>query len=85
MVADETGWATVPPGTRKSLYDNPEYQAAPFAAVTLKAMQTADPTNPAIRPVPAPVQFVGIPEFQLWDRRGSECGGALAEDDGGCG
>ena len=42
MVADETGWATVPPGTRKSLYDNPEYQAAPFAAVTLKAMQTAD-------------------------------------------
>ena len=47
LVADNAGWATVPPGTRKSTYDNPDYQkAAPFAAVTLQAMQTADPTNP---------------------------------------
>jgi sorbitol/mannitol transport system substrate-binding protein len=66
MAAEDSGWATVPPGTRKSTYDNPEYQkAAPFAAVTLKAMQTADPTNPAIKKVPyVGVQFVGIPEFQ---------------------
>jgi sorbitol/mannitol transport system substrate-binding protein len=66
LAAGDGGWATVPPGTRKSTYDNPEYQkAAPFAAVTLKAMQTADPTNPAIKPVPyIGVQFVGIPEFQ---------------------
>ena len=89
MVADETGWATVPPGTRKSLYDNPEYQkAAPFAAVTLKAMQTADPTNPAIRPVPyTGVQFVGYSGVSvLWDGRGSECGGSPGgQDDGGCG
>src|ERR1700741_3052382 len=63
--AEDGGWATAPPGTRKSTYDNPEYQkAAPFAAVTLKAMQTADPTNPAIKKVPyIGVQFV-IPEFQ---------------------
>jgi polyol transport system substrate-binding protein len=68
LVADDPGqgWATVPPGTRKSTYDNPEYQkAAPFAAVTLQAMQTADPTSPCIKPVPyTGVQFVGIPEFQ---------------------
>src|ERR1700736_1177136 len=66
LAGADGGWATVPPGTRKSTYDNPEYQkAAPFAAVTLKAMQTADPTNPAIKPVPyIGVQFVGIPEFQ---------------------
>jgi polyol transport system substrate-binding protein len=66
MAAEDGGWATVPPGTRKSTYDNPEYQkAAPFASVTLKAMQTADPTNPAIKKVPyVGVQFVGIPEFQ---------------------
>jgi sorbitol/mannitol transport system substrate-binding protein len=66
LVADDAGWATVPPGTRKSTYDNPDYQkAAPFAAVTLQAMQTADPTNPAIKPVPyTGIQFVGIPEFQ---------------------
>jgi sorbitol/mannitol transport system substrate-binding protein len=31
----------------------------------LKAMQTADPTNPGIKKVPyVGVQFVGIPEFQ---------------------
>jgi sorbitol/mannitol transport system substrate-binding protein len=66
LVADDAGWATVPPGTRKSTYDNPDYQkAAPFAAVTLQAMQTADPNNPCIKPVPyTGVQFVGIPEFQ---------------------
>ena len=66
LVANDAGWATVPPGTRKSTYDNPDYQqAAPFAAVTLQAMQTADPTNPCIKPVPyTGVQFVGIPEFQ---------------------
>ena len=60
------------PGTRKSTYDNPDYQkAAPFAAVTLQAMQTADPTNPCIKPVPyTGVQFVGIPEFQSFGRRG---------------
>ena len=81
LVAQETGWATVPPGTRKSLYENPEYQkAAPFAAVTLKAMQTADPTNPAIRPVPyTGIQFVGIPEFQSFGTViGQNVAGALA-------
>ena len=68
LVAEDTGWATVPPGTRKSTYDNPEYQqAAPFAKVTLAAMQSADPTNPSIRPVPyTGIQFVGIPEFQAF-------------------
>jgi polyol transport system substrate-binding protein len=81
LVAAETGWATVPPGTRKSLYDNPEYQkTAPFASVTLHAMQTADPTNPAIRPVPyTGVQFVGIPEFQSFGTVvGQNVAGALA-------
>jgi sorbitol/mannitol transport system substrate-binding protein len=66
LAAADGGWATIPPGTRKSTYDNQEYQkAAPFAAVTLKAMQTTDPTNPCIKQVPyTGVQFVGIPEFQ---------------------
>src|SRR6218665_821703 len=32
LVASKEGWANVPPGTRSSLYANPEYQAAaPFA------------------------------------------------------
>jgi sorbitol/mannitol transport system substrate-binding protein len=66
LAAQEGGWATVPPGTRKSTYDNQEYlKAAPFAPVALKAMLSADPTNPCIKKVPyTGVQFVGIPEFQ---------------------
>jgi sorbitol/mannitol transport system substrate-binding protein len=66
LVAADMGWASVPPGTRKSTYDNPEYQkAAPFAAATLKAMETADPTNPCVKKVPYNgITFVGIPEFQ---------------------
>jgi sorbitol/mannitol transport system substrate-binding protein len=66
LVADDLGWASVPPGTRKSTYENPEYQKkAPFAEATLKAMQTADPTNPCVQKVPyTGITFVGIPEFQ---------------------
>jgi sorbitol/mannitol transport system substrate-binding protein len=81
LAAEDGGWPTVPPGTRKSTYDNPEYQkAAPFAAVTLKAMQTADPTNPCIKKVPyIGVQFVGIPEFQsIGTQVGQNISAALA-------
>ena len=56
----------MPPGTRTSLYENPEYQkAAPFAEMTLDSINAADPTNPTVKPVPyTGVQFVAIPEFQ---------------------
>ena len=64
-VAVEEGWANVPPGTRTSLYENPNYQeAAPFAQMTLDSINAADPTNPTVDPVPyVGVQFVAIPEF----------------------
>jgi sorbitol/mannitol transport system substrate-binding protein len=83
LVADDPaqGWATVPPGTRKSTYDDPDYQkAAPFAAVTLKAMQAANPTDPCIKPVPyTGIQFVGIPEFQSFGTVvGQNISGALS-------
>ena len=66
LVAKEEGWANVPPGTRSSLYANPEYRkAAPFADLTLKSIQAADPQHPTVQPVPyTGVQFVAIPEFQ---------------------
>ena len=66
LVADKEGWANVPPGTRTSLYNNPEYQqAAPFAKMTLDSINSADPTKPTVKPVPyVGVQFVAIPEFQ---------------------
>ncbi|CAN7183013.1 sugar ABC transporter substrate-binding protein [Devosia sp. Root413D1] len=65
LVAAKEGWANVPPGTRTSLYTNADYQAAaPFAKMTLDSINAADPTNPAVKPVPyTGVQFVAIPEF----------------------
>ena len=43
-------------------------------------MQAADPTNPAIKPVPyTGVQFVGVPEFQSFGTVvGQNIAGALA-------
>lgn len=62
------GWATVPPGTRQSLYENPSYQeaAAAFAQKTLDAMLAAPINNPGVQPRPGlpGVQFVGVPQFQ---------------------
>ncbi len=47
------GWANVPPGTRTSLYQNPEYQkVAPFAKLTLASIDAADPNKPTVQPVP---------------------------------
>ncbi|TAN00384.1 MAG: sugar ABC transporter substrate-binding protein, partial [Rhizobiaceae bacterium] len=66
LVASKDGWAAVPSGTRTSLYKNPDYQkAAPFAAITLKAMEAADTQHPSVQKVPyTGGQFVSIPEFQ---------------------
>ena len=65
LVAENEGWANVPPGTRTSLYENADYlDAAPFAEMTLRSIETADPTQPTVDPVPyTGVQFVAIPEF----------------------
>ncbi len=66
LVAAERGWAAVPPGTRVSTYERPEYlEAAPFAPMVLGAIQAADPFDATAQPQIAPgVQFVQIPEFQ---------------------
>jgi sorbitol/mannitol transport system substrate-binding protein len=66
LVASKQGWANVPPGTRTSLYKNADYlKAAPFAELTLKSIESADPLHPTVKPVPyTGVQFVAIPEFQ---------------------
>jgi sorbitol/mannitol transport system substrate-binding protein len=64
IVAAKEGWANVPPGTRASLYANPEYMKVPFAKMTLDSINSADPTKPTVKPVPyVGVQFVAIPEF----------------------
>jgi sorbitol/mannitol transport system substrate-binding protein len=80
LVASKEGWANVPPGTRTSLYANPEYAKVPFASMTLKSIQSADPTHPTVDPVPyVGVQFVAIPEFQgLATAVGQQFAAALA-------
>ncbi|MEM1274185.1 MAG: sugar ABC transporter substrate-binding protein [Pseudomonadota bacterium] len=64
LVAENEGWANVPPGARTSLYENPNYQQVPFAQMTLDSILTADPVSPTVDPVPYQgVQFAAIPEF----------------------
>ncbi|MEX0584734.1 MAG: extracellular solute-binding protein, partial [Natronospirillum sp.] len=65
LVADNLGVRRIPPGTLVSLYNNPVYRrVAPFADITLNAIQQADSTSPTQDPVPYQgIQFVGIPEY----------------------
>lgn len=80
LVARKEGWANVPPGTRTSLYTNPEYLKVPFAKMTLRSINSADPKNPTVKPVPyVGVQFVAIPEFAGFGTSvGQEFSAALA-------
>jgi sorbitol/mannitol transport system substrate-binding protein len=67
LVGQELGWARVPPGSRLSTYQIPEYKkaAAAFADLTVKAINQADINNAGTQPRPyIGVQYVGIPEFQ---------------------
>ncbi len=66
LIAADKGWGNVPPGTRLSTFNNPNYKkAAPYGGLILQSILTADPTNATLHKVPyTGVQFVGIPEFQ---------------------
>ena len=64
LVAENEGWANVPPGARTSLYENPNYISVPFAQMTLDSILSADPNNSTVEPSPyVGVQFAAIPEF----------------------
>jgi sorbitol/mannitol transport system substrate-binding protein len=81
LVGNEAGWVSAPPGTRKSTYDNPEYQkAAPFAKVVYESVANADITKPTKDPVPyVGIQYVAIPEFQgIGTAVGQQMAAALA-------
>jgi sorbitol/mannitol transport system substrate-binding protein len=66
LVAKEKGWASVPTGTRKSTYANPEFQkAAVFAKAEKEAIDSANPNDSTLPKSPyVGVQFAAIPEFQ---------------------
>jgi sorbitol/mannitol transport system substrate-binding protein len=81
LVGNEVGWVSAPPGTRKSTYDNPEYQkAAPFAKTVYESVSNADITKPTKDPVPyVGIQYVAIPEFQgIGTAVGQQIAAALA-------
>ena len=82
LVAETDGWAAVPPGSRKSLYENPKYQDVPFAAMTLASIEAADPSQPTVDKVPySGVQFVTIPEFSgIATAVGGQFSDALGDD-----
>ena len=62
------GWAAIPPGTRRSTYEIPDYQnaARAFAQPTVDAIEAAPVDNPGTtkRPGNPAVAYVGIPQFQ---------------------
>ena len=66
LVAAKKGWVNVPPGTRTSLYANPEYAKVSVRQDDARLRSTRlTRLHPTVKPVPyVGVQFVAIPEFQ---------------------
>jgi sorbitol/mannitol transport system substrate-binding protein len=82
LAGEKAGWQTVPPGSRKSTYELPEYQTATkdYADLTLKSISGANPLKSTVDPVPyTGVQYVDIPEFeQIGDFVSQQFAGALS-------
>jgi sorbitol/mannitol transport system substrate-binding protein len=82
LVGAKYGWAAVPPGTRTSLYSNPQYQqhAKAFAGITLASIDGTDPLHPTLNPVPyVGIQYVDIPQFEsLGVQVAQQIAGAIA-------
>lgn len=82
MVGEKLGWPHVPPGSRLSTYQIPEYKEAAkaYGPLTLSAMEGVDPEHPGVQPVPyTGIQFLTIPEFQdLGTRVSQQISAAIA-------
>lgn len=82
LVGNSLGWERLPPGSRNSTYEIPEYAkvAKDYANPTLKAMGNATQDKSMVNPVPyTGLQFVGIPEFQdLGTRVAQQISAAIA-------
>lgn len=69
---DPTGSST-PPASRSSTYELDAYKNAPYAAMTLKTLESTDFTKPTIDPVPyVGLQYVAMPEFADWGTKMTE-------------
>jgi len=79
LVGEKLGWSLVPPGSRASTYELPEYQkaAAAYAPMTLDVIESVDPEHPGVDPQPwVGIQYVSIPEFQ---DVGNQCAQLVAD------
>jgi len=66
-VGSKLGWSHVPPGSRFSSYQIPQYKkmSAVYGPLTLQSMNATNSAHPTVKPVPyTGVQFLDIPEFQ---------------------
>jgi sorbitol/mannitol transport system substrate-binding protein len=66
-VGEQLGWERVPPGSRQSTYQIPEYTkiSQAYGQLTLDSIVHTDSSHPTVAHVPyTGVQFLGIPEFQ---------------------
>ena len=66
-VGSKLGWSHVPPGSRFSSYQIPQYKkmSAVYGPLTLQSMNATNSAHPTLKPVPyTGVQFLDIPEFQ---------------------
>ncbi|MGC0239090.1 extracellular solute-binding protein [Arthrobacter sp. SD76] len=67
LVGSQLGWSRVPPGSRVSTYEIPEYKqaAAAFADITKDSMLAVNPKQPGITAQPyVGIQYITIPEWQ---------------------
>nr|WP_258342125.1 sugar ABC transporter substrate-binding protein [Saccharopolyspora gregorii] len=81
-VGERLGWQNLPPGSRQSTYEMPEYEkaAAAFGQQTLHGISRVDQTTPSSQPTPYQgLQFVRIPEFvDLGTRVSQQMSAAIA-------
>lgn len=79
LVGQQIGWSNVPPGSRTSTYEIPEYKeaAAAYAPITLDVMSSVNPKQPGVNPQKwVGIQYVSIPEFQ---DVGNQCAQLVAD------
>jgi sorbitol/mannitol transport system substrate-binding protein len=66
-VGEKLGWSHVPPGSRFSSYQIPQYKklSAVYGPLTLQSINATNTQHPTLKPVPyTGIQFLDIPEFQ---------------------
>lgn len=82
LAGEKAGWGQVPPGSRNSTYEIPQYQqaTAAYAKLTQESINNANPLHPTVNPVPyTGVQYITIPEFeQIGDYVSQQIAGAIS-------